>query len=238
MGRAINGAEILMAWRGLSVVDASACPARASSRLAALLPARNIPFQSTPLSYGAGVPRLPSFEPASEAFSLFSLAGAALGGRTPLAEPISSFIFRTILKIGKSARDNGIARCDALPDNRLLLAFLHNLHISELCRIFWRGEINIASVRALLDGDRGHDNRVFERLELQLHIDELAGPEPVLIIREDAFDSNRAGGLIDLVVKDKKRPFTEQACARDGLQGHGALFLRPQGRPPPCSPAK
>ena len=160
IGRAINGAEMLMACACRRWWRLPPAPARASSKCRLAL-RREHPRPRTPLSCGACVPAclplrlLPLFVP-------FIAGGSRARGRAPVGWTCVELDLRAVLKVGKAARNDGIASRDALADHRLFLTFLHNFHIGELRRIFRRDEINITSVRALLDGDRGHDNCVLQ----------------------------------------------------------------------------
>ena len=145
-----------------SVVAASACPCTGFFQVAGLLSAWSIPVR------GRLFPMAPAFRLAFlcaffRCFLAFIAGRSRARGRSARwPDLVSSFDLRAVLKVGKAARNDCIASRDALADHRLFLTFLHNFHIGELRRIFRRDEINITSVRALLDGDRGHDDCVLQ----------------------------------------------------------------------------
>ena len=84
--------------------------------------------------------------------------------------------------------------------------------------VFWCDEIDIAPVRALLDGDGGTTIASLRTFQFQFHVHELAGPKPVLLVREGAFDFVGARRLVDLVIDDEQRAIAYCFAAGDGLK--------------------
>src|SRR5262249_31256532 len=67
-------------------------------------------------------------------------------------------------------------------------------------RIIVLGDVDEGAVRAALDGGGRHHDGVLERVDQELHVDELAGPKLQALVGKLGLELHRAGGLVDLIV--------------------------------------
>src|SRR5262245_13337203 len=138
--------------------------------------------------------------PPSAALPLWALPGRLRGLRISAADRDLA----TVGKANKTGRHNAFGRLEALSDDhlRLVLFLYRERPYGDGVVIF--DDVHKSAVRASLHSAGWYYHHLFQRVDQQPDVDELAGPELQVGIGKFGLELDGAGRLINLVVDHPK----------------------------------
>ncbi len=107
-----------------------------------------------------------------------------------------------VIELGEARRHHPLARVDPVGEDGADLVLLGHRDRPHRDRVVVVRDVDEGPVGAALDGRGRHHGRVLERIDQELHVDELARPELQALVGEFRLELHGAGGLVDLVVDD------------------------------------